>query len=387
MTTPNFKNSQLGITIRTDHPAFYVNDSGIIFTDGSQQLTAFTGYTETDPVFTSSVAYNITATQTGQWNTAYSWGDHSTAGYGSIPTRYSVTSTSNTFSSFTTEANYISGQIDIFQNGIKLHDGTDFTAANGSGIVLTNYAPSGSIIEYIINMAAGSGSVTSDGDFSPSGISGLQLWLDADDSETITLNGSTVSQWNDKSGNGYNVSQGTASNQPTYTASALNSKNVVRFDGNDELTNGSATVVGGSTNRTVFVVLNSTAGTIAYGVTLGDSTSTGQSFGVSRELAVRVNSGNRVWSTAVDATHAIVTIVLDGTSTTDLSAWKNGSSLTTSSTGTQTINTATGIIVGNGPSGGNLNGDVAEIIVYNSALSTSDRQSVESYLSTKWGIS
>jgi hypothetical protein len=30
---------------------------------------------------------------------------------------------------------------------------------------------------------------------------------------------------------------------------------------------------------------------------------------------------------------------------------------------------------------------VAEIIVYNSALSTSDRQSVESYLSTKWGIS
>lgn len=67
MTTPNFTNSQLGITIRTDHPAFYVNDSSIVFTDGSQQLTAFTGYTETDPVFTSSVAYNITGTQTGQW--------------------------------------------------------------------------------------------------------------------------------------------------------------------------------------------------------------------------------------------------------------------------------------------------------------------------------
>jgi len=219
-------------------------------------------------------------------------------------------------------------------------------------------------------------------------IAGLQLWLDADDSDTITLNGSTVSQWNDKSGNDYHVSQSTASNQPTYTASALNSKSVVRFDGNDELTNGSATPVGGSTNRTVFVVFNSTAGSIAYGVVLGDSTSNGQSFGISREIAVRVHNGNRVWSTgAINSTHSIVTIVLDGTSTTDLSAWKNGSSLTASSTSAQTINTAAGIIVGNGTVGGNLTGDVAEIIVYNSALSTSDRQSVESYLSTKWGIS
>jgi hypothetical protein len=224
--------------------------------------------------------------------------------------------------------------------------------------------------------------------FAPSDISGLQLWLDANDTDTITLNGSTVSQWDDKSGNVYHVSQGTASNQPTYTASALNSKSVVRFDGNDELTNGSATPVGGSTNRTVFIVFNSTGGSaISYGVTLGDSTSTGQSFGVSKEIAVRVNGGNRVWTTAIDATHAIVTIILDGTSTTDLSAWKNGSSLTTSSTGTQTINTAAGIIIGNGTAGGSLVGDVAEIIVYNSVLSTSDRESVESYLSTKWGIS
>lgn len=215
----------------------------------------------------------------------------------------------------------------------------------------------------------------------------LELWLDADDSSTITLNGSTVSQWDDKSGNDYHVSQGTASNQPTYTTSVLNSKSVVRFDGNDELLNGSATVVGGSTNRTVFIVFNSTAGSVTYSVTLGDSTSTGQAFGISREIAVRVNNGSRVWSTgAINSTHSIVTIALDGTSTTDLSAWKNGSSLTASSTSAQTINTAAGIIVGNGTSGGNLTGDVAEVVVYSSALSTTDRESVESYLSSKWGI-
>ena len=40
-----------------------------------------TSYTETDPVFTASPAGGITATNITNWNTAYNWGDHSTAGY------------------------------------------------------------------------------------------------------------------------------------------------------------------------------------------------------------------------------------------------------------------------------------------------------------------
>lgn len=46
----------------------------------------------------------------------------------------------------------------------------------------------------------------------------LALWLDADDFSTITLNGSTVSQWRDKSGNGRHVSQNNASAQPEFAA-------------------------------------------------------------------------------------------------------------------------------------------------------------------------
>ncbi len=43
------------------------------------------------------------------------------------------------------------------------------------------------------------------------------LWLDASDAATITLNATnTVSQWNDKSGNGRNVTQNTLTNQPYY---------------------------------------------------------------------------------------------------------------------------------------------------------------------------
>lgn len=76
MTSPAFNNSQLGNTIRTDKPTLFVGSSGIVFTDGTQQLTAFTGTAianESDPIFTSSVAYNITSDNTGEWTEAYNW--------------------------------------------------------------------------------------------------------------------------------------------------------------------------------------------------------------------------------------------------------------------------------------------------------------------------
>ena len=59
---------------------------------------------------------------------------------------------------------------------------------------------------------------------------GPALWLDAADASTITLNGSTVSQWSDKSGNGFHVTQATASLQPTYQATGFNSQPTVYFD-------------------------------------------------------------------------------------------------------------------------------------------------------------
>jgi len=59
-------------------------------------------------------------------------------------------------------------------------------------------------------------------------------WLDASDAATITLNGSTVSGWADKSGNTKNASQATASKQPAYNASALNGLAAVTPDGVDD---------------------------------------------------------------------------------------------------------------------------------------------------------
>jgi hypothetical protein len=72
-------------------PVFTASEAyGITSTDTSNWDTAYgwgnhasAGYltTETDPVFTASEAYNITSTDTSNWDTAYSWGNHASAGY------------------------------------------------------------------------------------------------------------------------------------------------------------------------------------------------------------------------------------------------------------------------------------------------------------------
>jgi len=40
-----------------------------------------TSYTETDPLWSASPSFGITATHINNWNTAYSWGNHANAGY------------------------------------------------------------------------------------------------------------------------------------------------------------------------------------------------------------------------------------------------------------------------------------------------------------------
>jgi hypothetical protein len=55
----------------------------------------------------------------------------------------------------------------------------------------------------------------------------LRLWLKAD--VGITLNGSDVAAWADQSGNGFNLVQATAAQQPAYNATGFNGRPTVDF--------------------------------------------------------------------------------------------------------------------------------------------------------------
>lgn len=85
-------------------------------------------------------------------------------------------------------------------------------------------------------------------------------WHRAD--QGITLNGSAVSQWNDLSGNGYHATQGTPANQPPYSASGINGRPAISFNGSNSYrldtgtSHANAVVNGTAKPFTLWIVLN-----------------------------------------------------------------------------------------------------------------------------------
>ena len=267
----------------------------------------------------------------------------------------------------------------------------------------------------------------------PSSITGLQLWLDASDASTLydaTSGGSLVAadggvaRWEDKSGNARHATQGTSGNRPARKTAIQGGKDVLRFDGSDDsLSIASSTETFKflhSSDSTVFVVFKSgttaNPGHNAY-IVLGTANSTTTVVGallytgdsdptsanntlywyVSRGGAGTYPvffDGNNYFPSNAFVMISLLSKPQDGTSGSRFAIRRNGGSLnSTNSPGgsPQTVSTASStddLTVGRAPSGESdfLNGDIAEIIIYDSALSDTDREAVENYLLAKWAI-
>ena len=84
-----------------------------------------------------------------------------------------------------------------------------------------------------VGMGLGLGARSAAPEWTPARL-GFTAWYRAD--QGITLNGSTVSQWDDISGNGNHLVQGTGSAQPTYVASSSYfGVPALSFDGGDRM--------------------------------------------------------------------------------------------------------------------------------------------------------
>jgi hypothetical protein len=238
-------------------------------------------------------------------------------------------------------------------------------------------------------------------EFSLTSISGCQLWLDAADSTTITTV-TGVSQWNDKSGNVNNLTQGTTGSQPSYAS------NLITFDSNKYL-NIPASVMNNIATWSLFFAINpiSSSNWImakqkdfidTYNVlsmTLNTATSGAILTGSTGFLYWRsMNAGTQAVSTAAITTSTIqiVNLTYDGT---NLYFYKNGV-LEKTTAGTFAIQNditpstyTLGVSIYPGGQILNLgvtNFRLGEMIVYNTFLNTTQRQEVESYLAQKWGL-
>ncbi len=224
----------------------------------------------------------------------------------------------------------------------------------------------------------------------PGQINGLQLWLDAS-RLTGFSDGAGVTSWNDRSGNGHAAIQTTASRQPTYRSNVLNGLPVVRFDGvDDALDAGEIDLY--RTGQTIFVVArvdvakNQIFVSQHAGSTDGSwffaGTPTGLKYVVINADSHRVDYNASVagvtnfgiWTARY--TGGRMDIAVAGR---DLSG--NGAQSGLIKDDNQHV------VVGDyGGPGWKLDGDVAEIIVYNRSLSAIERTAVENYLGTKYAL-
>jgi hypothetical protein len=233
------------------------------------------------------------------------------------------------------------------------------------------------------------------------------LWLDAADAGTLydaTSGGSLVAadgaiaRWEDKSGNGRHVTQGTLSRRPLRRLGIQNGRDIAEFDGTaDYMYRGTSPIS-----------LNSFA---AFSVFKFRSTTTSNRFAIlgrtSDNLPIffhrtQVVSGSQFYRSVVGDTDATLTGFNASFST---SAYIMFATTVTSSThsffidgslfGTPATQTATGTpnqwTIGALSSSSGASGqefadmDACEFIL-TAGLTTSDRQRIEGYLAHKWGL-
>lgn len=244
------------------------------------------------------------------------------------------------------------------------------------------------------------------GSFDPLSLSPL-LWLDATVATSLydATSGGTqiaddttgVARWEDQSGNGNHALQSEATYRPKRKTNALNSKFGMTFDGsNDRIIVPTGNHLRNVAGATMFTVAKRTGGT-TYG-TVVDVFKTGSELtraGVFL-LASTVSSGGRRldgdgWQekavSATTSTALITSAVFDYTAA-ELYTGVNG--LLTArggyqSSGNTSDTSSYGIGVG-GPKGEQLGGDIMEILIYPTKLSSGNIQAVENYLGGKWGI-
>jgi len=229
-----------------------------------------------------------------------------------------------------------------------------------------------------------------------------RLWLNAANTLSLfdattgcnnTANGGSVKRWEDASGNGLHFTNDTS--PPTLATNSVNGLPVVVFSSaSNQYLRCTTLAVTGSANRTVFVAGRATGTTSSsFYFALSDNvTDAGGAWGIANDLSLRHTGGRfSVFGSGQSDVFNIVSALQNGTTSSDTSMWRNGVSLTASSRANvgaiNTTGTAMTLAAVDGPASVNLTScSIGEVIVYASALTSSERAAVESYLINKWGI-
>jgi len=232
--------------------------------------------------------------------------------------------------------------------------------------------------------------------WTPKSISGCILWLRANG--IIGLgDGDSIATWSDESGNGHDATE--ATNQPTYETNELNGLPVVRFNGsNDKLSIADWGAINDA-NFTVFIVAKPNSTTQFAPVFIKTNmASYGSGFGLIKYNTTA--NAYRWFMNSWDTSHYSVDFTWtennwkincfrwDSVDPKNIEVFLNGVSQGTDTNVANFPGTDADfpIVMGVGFGGAAMAEDVAEVILYDSLLSSGNMETVETYLNDKYAI-
>jgi hypothetical protein len=233
--------------------------------------------------------------------------------------------------------------------------------------------------------------------FTPTQIPGCQLWLDAADASTISLSGTNVTQWNDKSGNGRHASKTTATTNPVYMQNALNKRPVLANTGSSGLSGTLA--VNTLTNLFIFVVCNDTSAA-EFANNTGGYVLWWNEAGAWGQIQMYISQSRLDWRFGTGQSENKPTFNLPSNVSTNYNiaciakssrtevGYLNGLTVGTYTAANSAIanTSSTYVITGPASASSYATNNIAEILIYSSSLQTINRQQIEGYLAWKWGL-
>jgi len=213
--------------------------------------------------------------------------------------------------------------------------------------------------------------------FNPEQIPGVQMWLDGADPNGTGLQPSSVDTWADKSGKGNN---GTGVGSPTYTGGGI------ALNGSQYYT---TTYTAAPTTETAFVVFKAAYPGLNISVfPIADNNVAG-----SRRVVYNNSNLSLQGSPSTNRLTGTIAVTANTQTIYDYTYTSGGTS-TSFVNGTQDVTNATSLAfsgagvtwIGYANAGTFMNGTISEVIIFNSSLSTFQRETVEGYLAWKWGL-
>ena len=217
--------------------------------------------------------------------------------------------------------------------------------------------------------------------FNPANLPNLTIWLDASLASSVILSGANVTAWNDRSGNGYNLS-----NVGAVTTTTLNTSNVINFGTSRMVT--ASSVFPWRTKFVQFYVAKAASGgmlisqwsnaayiSYTYSANNGLMQVNGTGFTDAVGTPTGITNAWFLWTIGYN----------NGTTGTPYSV--NGTARTTSVVTARADSTPTAPVYFNGNGNGQFDtSQMAEFLQYNNTLTLTQSQQVEGYLAWKWGL-